>query len=96
MIMNGNYFRREIAYCGERELEEMDLYPVHANFSDILDHLLRISSDNPQIALESQWEEYSKNVNQDNYYDSVDGVEYLVQHDIVTDTCTLYEITEKK
>lgn len=96
MIMNGNYLRREIAYCGERELEEMDLYPVHANFSDILNHLLQIAYDNPQIALESQWEEYSKNVNQDNYYDSVDGIEYLVQHDIVTDTCTLYEITEKK
>ena len=46
--------------------------------------------------MESQWEEYSKNVNQDNYYDSVDGIEYLVQHDIVTDTCTLYEITQKK
>lgn len=90
------YFRREIAYCVARELEEMDFYPVHANFSDILDHLLQMSYDNPQIALESQWEEYSKNVNQDNYYDSVDGVEYLVQHDIVTDTCTLYEITEKK
>lgn len=96
MIMNGNYLRREISYCGERELEEMDFYPVHANFSEILDYLIQIAYDNPQIALESQWEEYSKNVNQDNYYDSVDGIEYLVQHDIVTDTCTLYEITEKK
>ena len=28
------------------------------------------------------------------YYDSVDGIEYCVQHDIVTNDCVLYELKE--
>nr|DAZ46132.1 MAG TPA: hypothetical protein [Caudoviricetes sp.] len=93
MIANGNYMRREIAYCGERELEEMGYLPVRENIDEILDHLLRIASDNPH--LEGKWEEYHKGVYQDNYYDSIDGIEYLVQHDIVTNTCVLYELKGK-
>mgnify|MGYP005961141751 FL=1 len=92
MIANGNYMRREIAYCGERELEEMGYLPVRENIDEILDHLLRIASDNPH--LEGKWEEYHKGVYQDNYYDSVDGTEYLVQHDIVGNECVLYELRE--
>lgn len=93
MIANGNCMRREIAYCGERELEEMGYLPVRENIDEILDHLLRIASDNPH--LEGKWEEYHKGVYQDNYYDSIDGIEYLVQHDIVTNTCVLYELKGK-
>ena len=93
MIANGNYMRREIAYCGERELGEMGYLPVRENIDEILDHLLRIASDNPH--LEGKWEEYHKGVYQDNYYDSIDGIEYLVQHDIVTNTCVLYELKGK-
>ena len=93
MIENGNYMRREIAYCGERELEDMAYLPVRENIDEILDHLLRIASDNPH--LEGKWEEYHKGVYQDNYYDSIDGIEYLVQHDIVTNTCVLYELKGK-
>ena len=93
MIANGNYMRREIAYCGERELGEMGYLPVRENIDEILDHLLRIASDNPH--LEGKWEEYHKGVYQDNYYDSVDGIEYLVQHNIVTNTCVLYELKGK-
>lgn len=93
MIANGNYMRREIAYCGERELEEMGYLPVRENIDEILDHLLRIASDNPH--LEGKWEEYHKGVYQDNYYDSIDGIEYLVQHDIVMNTCVLYELKGK-
>lgn len=93
MIANGNYMRREIAYCGERELEEMGYLPVRENTDEILDHLLRIASDNPH--LEGKWEEYHKGVYQDNYYDSVDGIEYLVQHDIVGNECVLYELKGK-
>lgn len=92
MIANGNYMRREIAYCGERELEEMGYLPVRENIDEILDHLLRIASDNPH--LEGKWEEYHKGVYQDNYYDSIDGIEYLVQHDIVMNTCVLYELKD--
>lgn len=93
MIANGNYMRREIAYCGERELEEMGYLSVRENIDEILDHLLRIASDNPH--LEGKWEEYHKGVYQDNYYDSIDGIEYLVQHDIVMNTCVLYELKGK-
>ena len=76
----------------ERELEEMGYLPVRENIDEILDHLLRIASDNPH--LEGKWEEYHKGVYQDNYYDSVDGTEYLVQHDIVGNECVLYELRE--
>ena len=93
MIANGNYMQREISYCGERELEEMDYLPVRENEAEIFDHLLRIASDNPH--LEGKWDEYHKGVYQDNYYDSVDGIEYLMQHDIVTNICVLYELKEK-
>ena len=93
MIANGNYMQREIAYCGERELEEMDYLHVRENEAEIFDHLLRIASDNPH--LEGKWGEYHKGVYQDNYYDSVDGIEYLMQHDIVTNICVLYELKEK-
>ena len=87
MIANGNYMQKEIAYCGERELEDMDYLPVRENVSEILEHLLRIASDNPH--LEKEFEEYHKGVYQDNYYDNVDGIEYCVQHDIVTNDCVL-------
>ena len=92
MIANGNYIQKEIAYCGGRELEEMDYLPVRENVQEILDHLLRIASDNPH--LEGEFEEYHKGVYQDNYYDTVDGIEYCVQHDIVTNDCVLYELKE--
>ena len=92
MIANGNYMQKEIAYCGERELEDMGYLPVRENVSEILEHLLRIASDNPH--LEKEFEEYHKGVYQDNYYDSVDGIEYCVQHDIVTNDCVLYELKE--
>ena len=92
MIANGNYMQKEIAYCGERELEDMGYLPVRENVSEILEHLLRIASDNPH--LEKEFEEYHKGVYQDNYYDSVDGVEYCIQHDIVTNDCVLYELKE--
>ena len=78
MIANGNYMQKEIAYCGESELEAMDYLPVRENIDEIFNHLLRIASDN-----------------QDNYYDSVDEIEYLVQHDVVTNICVLYELKEK-
>ena len=94
MIANGNYMQKEIAYCGERELEDMGYLPVRENVSEILEHLLRIASDNPH--LEKEFEEYHKGVYQDNYYDSVDGFEYCVQHDIVTNDCVLYELTDKE
>ena len=93
MIANGNYMQKEIAYCGESGLEAMDYLPVMENIDEIFDHLLRIASDNPH--LENEWGEYHKNVYQYNYYYYVDGIEYLVQHDIVTDTCVLYELKEK-
>lgn len=92
MIVNGNYMQKEIAYCGKRELEDMDYLPVRENVSEILEHLLRIASDNPH--LEREFGEYHKGVYQDNYYDSVDGIEYCVQHDIVTNYCVLYELKE--
>lgn len=92
MIVNGNYMQKEIAYCGERELEDMGYLPVRENVSEILEHLLRIASDNPH--LEKEFKEYHKGVYQDNYYDSVDGVEYCVQHDIITNDCVLYELKE--
>lgn len=63
MIANGNYMQKEIAYCGESELEAMDYLPVRENIDEIFDHLLRIASDN--IHLESEWEEYHKSVYQD-------------------------------
>ena len=66
--------------------------PLRENVSEILEHLLRIASDNPH--LEREFEEYHKGVYQDNYYDSVDGVEYCIQHDIVTNDCVLYELKE--
>ena len=93
MIANGNYMQKEIAYCGESELEAMDYLPVRENIDEIFNHLLQIASDNTH--LESEWEEYHKSVYQDNYYDSVDEIEYLVQHDVVTNICVLYELKEK-
>lgn len=92
MIANGNYKMREIAYCTDRELEDMDYLPVRENQSEILEHLLMIASDNPH--LEGEWEDYHKGVYQDNYYDTVYGIEYCVQHDIVTNYCVLYELKE--
>ena len=94
MITNGNYMQKEVAYCGEQELEEMNYLPVKENTTEIFDHLLRITSDNPE--LEREWEDYHKGVYQDNYYDSLDGTEYLLQHDIVTNYCVLYELREKE
>lgn len=85
MIANGNYMQKEIAYCGERELEDMCYLPVRENVSEILEHLLRIASDNPH--LEREFEEYHKGI-------YVDGIEYCVQHDIVTNDCVLYELKE--
>lgn len=90
MITNGEYQMKEISYCGERELYEMGYLPVVDNQEEILDHLLMIASDNPQ--LEKEWEDYHKDIYQDNYYDNVDGVEYCIQHDIVTNDCVLYEL----
>ena len=52
MIANGNYMQKEIAYCGERELEDMGYLPVRENVSEILEHLLRIASDNPHLERE--------------------------------------------
>lgn len=92
MIADGNYLRREIAYCFECELEDMGYLPVKENITEIFDHLLRIASDNPEITRE--WENYSKGIYHDNYYDTVDGVEYCLQHDIVTNGCVLYELME--
>lgn len=94
MITNGNYMQKEVAYCGEQELEEMNCLPVKENTTEIFDHLLRIASDNPE--LEREWKDYHKGVYQDNYYDSLDGTEYLLQHDIVTNYCVLYELREKE
>lgn len=92
MIANGNYLQREISYCSEHELEDMGYLPVRDNCDEIFDHLLRIASDNPHLTC--KWENYHKGVYQDNYYDTVDGVEYCLQHDIVTDSCVLYELKE--
>lgn len=92
MIANGNYLQREISYCYEHELEDMGYLPVKENITEIFDHLLMIASDNPGIT--EKWEAYSKGVYHDNYYDTVDGVEYCLQHDIVTDSCVLYELKE--
>ena len=44
MIANGNYMQKEIAYCGERELEDMDYLPVRENVSEILLTSSEISS----------------------------------------------------
>ena len=41
MIANGNYMQKEIAYCGERELEDMDYLPVRENVSEIYDSMVK-------------------------------------------------------
>ena len=91
-IANGNYKMREIAYCTDRELEEMDYLPVQENWELILDHLLQVAADNPHIEDEAKWEEYHKTPYQDNYYDECDGENYCVQHDIVTGIAILYRL----
>ena len=40
MIANGNYMQKEIAYCGERELEDMGYLLVRESVSEILKHII--------------------------------------------------------
>ena len=54
--------------------------------------LLNYASENPDA--KGNWEEYHKTPYQDNYYFESDGIDYLIQHDIVTQTLTLYELKE--
>ena len=92
MIANGNYLQREISYCSEHELGYMGYLPVRDNIDEIFDYLLRITSDTPHLTC--KWENYHKSIYQDNYYDTVDGFEYCLQHDIVTGICVLYELKD--
>ena len=87
MISNGNYERKEIA---TRENTEGEYSPITDNLDRIFMDLLNYAAENPDA--EGDWEEYQKGVYQDNYYFESEGIDYLVQHDIVTGTLTLYEL----
>ena len=85
MISNGNYERKEIA---TRENTEGEYSPITDNLDRIFMDLLSYVAENPNA--EGDWEPYQKTVSQDNYYFDSEGIEYLVQHDFVTEILTLY------
>lgn len=89
MIVNGNYMQKEIAY---RSNEEDEYNPLQNNMDRLFMDLLNYANENPDA--EGEWEEYHKTPYQDNYYFESNGINYLVQHDIITQILTLYELKE--
>lgn len=90
MIANGNYLQKEIGY---RSNENGEYSPIKENLGRIFMDLFNYASENPDA--ECDWEEYHKTPYQNNYYFESGGINYLIQHDIITQTLTLYELKEK-
>lgn len=90
MIANGNYLQKEI---GCRSNENGEYSPIKENIGRIFMDLFNYASENPDA--EGDWEEYYKTPYQDNYYFENGDNDYLIQHDIITQTLTLYELKEK-
>ena len=79
---------REIAYTN-RFLGNYKPFNIIENQEEALTDLLQIAECNEN---ESEVEELRKGVYQDNYYMERNGIQYVIQHDIVCDYLVLYEI----
>lgn len=85
---------KETAYCGYRELEDMDYLPVEDNIQEIFEHLSLIASDNPH--LEKEWEKYNVEPKRYDYPLLIDKELYLIRYDTDTGYCTLHKVKSCK
>ena len=79
---------KEIAYTN-RFLGDYKPLNIIENQEEALTDLLQIAECNEQ---DNETEELRKGVYQDNYYMERYGVQYVIKHDIVDDSLTLYEL----
>lgn len=85
---------KENAYCGYKELEDMDYLPVEDNIQEIFEHLSLIASDNPH--LEKEWEKYNVEQKKRDSLLLIDKELYLIRYDTDTGYCTLYKVKKSK
>lgn len=79
---------KEIVYTN-RFLGNYKPLNIFNNQEEALTDLLQIAE---SVEVENDVEELHKGIYQDNYYMKRNGVEYVVQHDIVDDSLTLYKL----
>ena len=83
---------REIAYTNSF-LGNYKPLNIAENQEEALTDLLQIAECNET---ENDVEELHKGVYQDNYYVERNGIQYVIQHDIVCDYLVLYEVVTEK
>lgn len=86
--MKSDKLVREIAYTN-RFLGNYKPLNIIENQEEALTDLLQIAE---CVEQENEVEELRKGIYQDNYYVERNGIQYVIQHDVVCDYLTLYEI----
>ena len=90
--MNQGKLVREIAYTN-RFLGNYKPLNIIENQEEALTDLLMIAE---CCEYHNNIEELHKGVYQDNYYLERNGIQYVIQHDVVCDYLVLYEIVEEE